>query len=60
MYVYDAAKEVHNKVSLFSKDSNINETIVENLIDMLNANNAIVKSFWMARDKILEDVSTRL
>lgn len=55
IYIYNTGHELYNRLSLFKNDSPIDETIVHNLIEILNFNNEIVKSFRMARDRFLEN-----
>lgn len=55
LYVYDTEHEIHNRISLFSNESSRDQTIAENLLDMLNSNNEFVKSFRMVRDRFREN-----
>lgn len=51
LYVYDTENELQNRLSLFSDYSPLDQNIVQN---MFNSNNAVVKSFRMARDRFSE------
>ncbi|PWA65074.1 DNA helicase PIF1, ATP-dependent [Artemisia annua] len=56
MYIYDRDHEVHNRLSHFDPHERqiLREDIVEGLIQFLDENNALVRLFRTARDKLLE------
>ncbi|XP_071687648.1 uncharacterized protein [Rutidosis leptorrhynchoides] len=55
LYIYDTVNEVRNRMRFFGGDSSevLRTEIVGLLIEVLNANNELVKLFRSARDRIL-------
>ncbi|KAL3625338.1 hypothetical protein CASFOL_030792 [Castilleja foliolosa] len=65
MYIYDTDNEVTNRknsVRGLSDDNNLCDEIIDGLRQMLDDNNKLVKTFRMAKDRILEsgDVNVRV
>ncbi|PWA81778.1 helitron helicase-like domain-containing protein [Artemisia annua] len=56
MYIYDTDHEIHHRLSHFDphKRHALREDIIEGLIQFLNQNNALVRLFRTARDKLQE------
>jgi hypothetical protein len=56
LYIYDTANEVKNRMKCLNSgeriSKNLNPSIVQRLIKMLNENNPFVKKFKMARDRL--------
>ncbi|PWA88223.1 helitron helicase-like domain-containing protein [Artemisia annua] len=53
LYIYDTANEVRNRLQHFNKSgSRLRQDIVQNLIQVLDKHNELVKFFRTARDKI--------
>lgn len=58
LYVYDTANEVRNRIQSLNRDeasqSNLDASIVEELIHMLDEHNPFAKQFRIARDRLHE------
>ena len=56
MYVYDTEHEIQHRLSHFDPHERrvLRENIVQGLIEFLDQNNALVRLFRTARDKLLE------
>ncbi|PWA82494.1 hypothetical protein CTI12_AA177790 [Artemisia annua] len=56
LYIYDTANEIENRLSHFDGDQRrlLREDIVQGLIQFLDNNNALVRLFRTARDKMQE------
>lgn len=53
LYIYDTANEVDNRLEKFNNSSHrLRRDVVENLIQVLDSHNKLVKLFRTARDKI--------
>ncbi|KAL3625913.1 hypothetical protein CASFOL_030442 [Castilleja foliolosa] len=65
MYIYDTDNEVTNRKNFvrgLSDDNNLSDEIIDGLRQMLDDNNKLVKTFRMAKDRILEsgDANVRI
>ncbi|KAL6530588.1 hypothetical protein OROMI_028477 [Orobanche minor] len=63
LYIYDTENEVANRINAVRKnhDSNgLHSEIVHELQTMLDKNNVLVKSFRMAKDRVLDDRSSNI
>ncbi|XP_050205787.1 uncharacterized protein LOC126655597 [Mercurialis annua] len=57
LYVFDTDNEVHNRASWMNQNdcsNSIDQTIVQNLIQMFDHYNEIAKSFRMVRDRFID------
>jgi len=57
LYIYDTENEVQNRIRASTSKGNkqqLDENIVSGLLEMLDENNSLVKTFRMARDRFRE------
>uniref|UniRef100_A0A2N9HI08 ATP-dependent DNA helicase n=1 Tax=Fagus sylvatica TaxID=28930 RepID=A0A2N9HI08_FAGSY len=57
LYIHDTANEIANRLSALNKDEShcdLDPAVVQILLKMLDENNALVKTFRMARDRFKE------
>jgi len=58
LYVYDTSNEVHNRIQALHrddrKDSDLDASIIESLVHMLDHHNPLVKQFRMARERLAD------
>jgi hypothetical protein len=59
LYVYDTSNEVQNRIQSLAHDdrrqSDLDPSIVQSLVTMLDSHNPLAKQFRMARDKLADD-----
>ncbi|XP_020262692.1 uncharacterized protein LOC109838679 [Asparagus officinalis] len=55
LYIYDTENKIKNRMISIKSTNKLDEDIVKGLLEMLDLNNVLVKSFRMVRDRINED-----